>query len=194
MLRVIAVAYKRPIRLRMLIDCFLMQTQKRWELNIIHDGFPPDDIKDVLSLYKDSRIKFSYTDEVNGHWGHPNRKIALKKIAVSHQEYVLMTNDDNYYVPMFVELVLKEGRAKDVGMIYCDTVHSYHNYNVLKTEVREGHIDMGSFAVRLDVAKKIDFRHIHFSADGTYAVECANYCRLRHLRIVHIAKPLFVHN
>jgi hypothetical protein len=89
---------------------------------------------------------------------------------------------------------MKQCRHSDVGMVYCDTVHSYTQYDVLKTEVREGHIDMGSFAVRLDVARKIGFRHIHFSADGTYAMECANYCRMRRLRLVHIAKPLFIHN
>jgi len=77
MLHVVAVAYRRPIELRMLIDCFLRQTDSRWDLSIIHDGIPPDDVLAVISLYDDPRIKFNYTEKVNGDWGHPNRDRSL---------------------------------------------------------------------------------------------------------------------
>ena len=194
MIKIIVVAFKRALNLRILIDCFLTQTEKRWEMHIIHDGPPPPDVEEVIAMYKDPRINFTFTEKVNGHWGHPNRNIVLRTFNLTRHEFVLMTNDDNYYVPDFVRMFLREGRANDVGFVYCDTVHSYHKYSVMKTEVRENHIDMGSFMVRMDVAKKIGFNHLHLSADGTYAVECANYCRLRHLRLVHVAKPLFVHN
>jgi hypothetical protein len=195
-LHVICVAYQRANQLSILMNSFLVQSDNRWMLHVIHDGPAPQDVKDVINLpqYRDSRIEYMETPTVNGHYGHPNRQIALKKIPLNHRDYVLMTNDDNYYIPKFVEYFLKECRRDDVGFVYCDTLHSYYDYTVLSTEVQENHIDMGSFMVKLDVARRVGFTHIHLSADGTYAVECANYCRVRRFRLVHIAKPIFIHN
>lgn len=193
-LHVIVVAYCRAIPLRILIDCFLVQTNPNWILHIVHDGPAPQEVKDVIALYNDPRILYFETPSVNGYYGHPNRGLILKQLTLNHRDCVLMTNDDNYYVPKFVEYILKEYRKEDVGFVYCNTVHSYYEYNLLISEIAENHIDMGSFVVKLDIAKRIGFHHIHLSADGTYAVECANYCRLRRLRIIHIAKPIFIHN
>lgn len=191
---IISVAYHRAIPLRILIDSFLVQTNPNWRLYIIHDGPPPPAVQSVISSYNDLRIQFTSTPTVKGNWGHPNRKFMLGQIPLNHRDFVLMTNDDNYYVPTFIEQMLKECRKYDVGFVYCDTLHSYLKYDVLSTEVREGSIDMGAFIVKLDVAKHIGFNHMHISADGLYAVECATFCKLRRLKVVKIPKPLFVHN
>lgn len=194
-LHVIIVAYRRAIPLRIVIDSFIVQTDSRWKLHIIHDGPAPQDIKDVISLYKgDFRVEYNETLTTNGHWGHPNRRIALRELSLNHRDYVLITNDDNYYVPEFVKYFFQEIKKDNVGFVYCDTVHSYEKYNVLISEPRENHIDMGSFIVKVDVAKRVGFNYIHLSADGLYAEQCANYCRLRRLAIIHIQKPLFIHN
>jgi len=147
-----------------------------------------------MSLYREPNILFQSTPEVNGHYGHPNRQLVLRQLTLNHNDFVLITNDDNMYVPVFVEYMMKECKKDDVGMVYCDTIHSYMGYDILKTEIRENLIDMGSFIVRLDVAKRVGFNHIHLSADGAYAVECSNYCRVRKFRLIHIPKALFVHN
>jgi len=193
-LHVICVAYHRAIPLRILIDSFLVQTKPNWILHIVHDGPAPEDVKAVVALYTDPRIRYEETPVVNGRYGHPNRRDWLMKLPSNRIDYVLMTNDDNYYVPKFVEYMNKESRKDMIGFIFCDTLHSYCDYDVMVTTVKECRIDMGSFVVRLDVAKKVGFNHIHHSADGAYAVECANYCMQRRLRIVHINKPIFIHN
>jgi len=193
-LHVIVTVFNRDVPLKILLDSFLVQTHPQWLLHIIHDGPAPQSVKNVVNLYNDPRIQYYETPKVNGLWGHPNRNIALRQLSLNHRDYVLITNDDNYYVPKFVEYFMKECRKEDVGLVYCNALHSYLDYNILNTEIRENLIDMGSFIVKLDVARKVGFSHTHFSADGTYAVECANYCRLRRLRLVHIPKCLFIHN
>ncbi len=193
-LHVICTVFGRAITLRRLIDCFILQTDPNWELHIIHDGPPPREIPAVMSLYRDERIHYEETPQVNGFWGHPNRKIMLHKLLFNRTDFVLMTNDDNIYAPVFVAEMLKKGRrGETVGMVYCDTIHSYLDYNILKTQLKVNYIDMGSFIVRVDVAKKVGFNHTHLSADGTYAVSCAEHCRSVRLACLPIPKALFIH-
>jgi hypothetical protein len=193
MLRVICVAFERTVELMTLINCFLVQTSKDWELNIIYDGQVPENIKDIMSLYSDKRIKFLNTPKRNGVWGHPNRKMMLNTIEGELNDYVLMTNDDNYYVPKFVEQILSI-TDENVGMVVCDCLHSYTQYDYFKSELKEGFIDMGSFVVKMDVAKKVGFNYLHYSADGAYAIDCGNYCQDNDLEIRRINRALFIHN
>lgn len=195
-LHIIMVAFRRALPLRIAIDCLLVQTCSRWKLQIIHDGPVPPDVLDIINSYHDDRIGFFSTDTVQGSWGHPNRDLGLKILESNSQDFVLITNDDNYYVPEFIEQMLQktERVVLPVGLVFCDTVHSYMKYSVLTSQLKENQIDMGSFIVRLDIAKKVGFKHRHLSADGRYAEECADFCRRTGLVMKRIPRPLFIHN
>ena len=192
-LKIICVAYERPIRMRGLIDSFVVQTNPDWELNIIYDGPAPQNIKDTMSLYDDERIKFFESEQRNQYYGHPNRKMMLEKMPASNEDFVLGTNDDNYYVPVFVEYMLREVNPR-VGMIYCDSVHSHFQYIHHRTQIKIDHVDIGSFIVRMDIAKKTGFNGVAFNSDGVYAMKCYDLCRKLGLGATYIAKPLFIHN
>jgi hypothetical protein len=172
----------------------MVQTNPNWQLHIIHDGPALTDVKQVIKLYKhESRVHYEETFKRNACWGHPNRKMMLEKIQTADGDFILMTNDDNYYVPVFVEYFLNKC-STNAGMGYCNTIHNYMKYSVLYTRVKENYIDMGSFIVRADIAKSIGFKHMHEQADGRYAEECAASCLEKHLSVMYIDKPLFVHN
>lgn len=190
---IIAVAYERPMPLRILCDCFLVQTNPNWELHIIHDGLASAEVRQSMREGLDERITFSESKTKYGNYGHPNRKAMLQSVKAEEGDFILITNDDNYYVPKFVEYMLGACVA-NVGMVYCDTLHSYLHYGVHHSELKEEGIDMGAFIVRADVAKEVGFNHYHFSADGAYAEECLAKCREKNMGIAYIAKPLFVHN
>jgi hypothetical protein len=179
--------------MRGLIDCFLLQTNPNWELSIIYDGKAPQNIMDTMNLYNDSRIIFLESEQRNQQYGHPNRKMMLEKMETSSEDFVLMTNDDNYYVPVFVQYMLDQVRGA-VGMVYCDSVHSHFKYIHHQTRIKVDHIDIGSFIVRIDIAKKVGFANFRFNADGYYAEACAMGCAKNRLSIKYISKPLFVHN
>lgn len=195
-LNVICVAYKRTLPLKILINAFLNQSDPRWRLFIIHDGPASEDLHQMLAQHKDVRILYQQTETLNGSWGHPNRRAMLGKMPFNHRDFVLITNDDNYYVPTFVEVMLKHAgkRANPVGMVFCDTLHNYTGYEVLHTSIRRGRVDMGSFIVRNDVAKKVGFNFDDFDADGIYAEQCSAYCRRYKIGVVYVPKCLFVHN
>jgi len=191
-LHIICVAYQRSIQLESLINCFLIQTNSNWVLHIIHDGLPSQEILDVISRKTDQRVSFISTENINGKWGHPNRKMMLQSIKTNPDDFILITNDDNYYVPRFVGQFLESAKS-NIGMIYCDCIHSYTDYSIHNSQIKEGWIDIGSFAVRADIAKQTGFNHEHISADGIYAEECLKNCQRVGLRTIHIQKYIFIH-
>lgn len=198
MIQIICVAYERYIPLEILIRCFLIQTDPRWRLHIVYDGTAPQGILDLVAPFisgdrKDERVHFYQSPERYQNYGHPNRRTMLQALECDPKDFILMTNDDNMYVPKFVEFMLKAADHK-TGIVYCDTIHSHAGYDYHNSELRENAIDMGAFIVRADVAKKTGFNHDHFSADGAYAVECLQTCNKNGLKAVKIKKGLFVHN
>lgn len=197
-IKIIAVAYDRPIQLRMLIDCFIIQTDPRWELSIVYDGPAPEKILDIITpyiegKYKDERIHFYQSEERYQKYGHPNRRSMLQSIKCDPKDFILMQNDDNYLVPKTIEFIQSVIKP-NTGIVYWDAVHSHMGYDVHISEMKENFIDMAAFVVRADVAKFTGFNSDHFSADGRYAEECAGTCRSKGLQIVKIKKPLLIHN
>jgi len=197
-IHVIAVAFERYEPLEILILSLLVQTNPDWTLHIVYDGPAPQKIRDIIApllsgKQKDSRIHFWQSPERYQNYGHPNRRTMLQIIETDSNDYILMTNDDNYYVPRFVEFMLSVTDEK-TGIVYCDTIHSHMGYNIHYSEMRESGIDMGAFIVRADIAKETGFNYDHFSADGRYAEDCLRMCQTKGLKIIKINKPLFIHN
>lgn len=190
-LKVIVVAYFRPLPLQIMINCFRVQTDPRWEMHIIHDGPAPEDVKNILP--DDPRVIFYETSHRLKNYGHPNRRRMLNDIQAIPQDFILITNDDNYYVPEFVRYMRQEAKP-NVGIIYNDCLHNYMSYEVLKSKMQTNAIDMGSFVVRADIAKAVGFTSDAFHADGIYAEACAAYCNTNNIAIKYIPRSLFVHN
>jgi glycosyltransferase involved in cell wall biosynthesis len=190
-LQVIVIAYRRAIPLRSLIDSFLRQTNPDWQMTIIHDGPAPDDVKKVIASYNDPRITFTDTEEETGNHGFFIRGAVLPLLP--DNGFVLNTNDDNQYVPRFVEFMLKEA-SEGIGIVFCDTVHSHQEYNLQVSELKVSGIDMGAFIVRLDIAKEAGFTHNTYAYDGYFAEDCLKVCVNKGLRAFHIRKPLYIHN
>ena len=190
-LKIIVVAWERVLPLQIMINCFQVQTDPKWEMHIIHDGPAPQEVKNIIP--NDPRVNFYETKQRMKNYGHPNRRYLLNTIAARPNDFILITNDDNYYVPMFVQFMRAEVK-QGVGIVYNDCLHNYYSYNVLKSKMQINYIDMGSFIVRADVAKAVGFTSDAFHADGIYAEACAGYCNSHGLLIKYIPKSLMIHN
>jgi hypothetical protein len=193
-IQIIMVAYNRYTELEIAIRSFMVQSNPDWVLHIVYDGPAPQGILDIVTplLIKD-KIIFYQSEERYQCYGHPNRRSMLQAVQCSPHDFILLGNDDNYYVPKFIEWMTKF-IDNTVGLVYCDTVHSHMEYDLHRSELKENFIDIGSFIVRADVAKETGFNYDHFSADGRYAEECHATCKAKGLRVVKVQKPLFVHN
>jgi len=197
MLYVVVIAYERPVPLRVMMDCLMLQTFHDWDITVVHDGAASQSVKAVISAYeKDPRVHFIETPQRRGFWGHPNRQMMIEALPPSSQDYLLITNDDNYYVPEFMSQMMHETQHQpNVGMVHCDVVHNYFKYGVLSTRPVPGRIDIGCFITRLDVAQAVGFSRLEDPvADGYFAQSCAQRCQQCGLKVIHLARPLFVHN
>ena len=197
---VICVTYKQSGPLKVFVNSFLNQTAPNWKLLVYHDG-PDADFDSLMNgfcAHGETRIAFKSTTARFNDFGHSLREMALAEVD---GDYVLLTNGDNYYVPIFVAVMTESIRRFDPDVVMFDMIHS-HNcpggrpqlpYSFFRTEYRRKSIDMGSAIVRTNLAKQAGFRDKSHDGDATYFEDVAKL-RGPNLKIVKANQVLFVHN
>lgn len=100
-------------------------------------------------------------------YGHPGRAKGVKE---STGDFVLITNDDNYYAPTFVErfhsLVLTS--SPDTAIFNFANAHNYFNHISFATIYHYGYIDMGSGIVAGDLSRSVGFPFRASAGDWEY--------------------------
>ena len=196
-LEISIVSYERPNLIRCLLWSLASQTCKDFKVSVYHDG-PSDATKEIVGDFKkqivDFEVNYFESDLRFNDFGHSLREMALNNCGTS---LMLLTNDDNYYVPTMVENILSQD-WENTDIVYFDMVHNHIipslpnpiGYQTLITEPRATRIDMGSFVFRTCLGKEVGFTDKSYGADG-YFFEAM---RDRGARIAKIRKVLFVHN
>lgn len=173
--------------LNCLIYSLLSQTYKNFKIIIHHDG--PLENKDLKRQFEniDPRISFIETEERKNNWGFDIRH----KLAVEDDdcEYILFTNDDNYYVPIFLQSMMQIFHDLDTELCYCNLVHNERDYKVIDTYPLIGYIDLGCFITSKRLIKETPWEHNHKEADGVYFQEL-----FKKTDAIKISNILFVHN
>jgi len=200
LIEVVCVAYRRPGPLKVLVRSFLEQTAKNWKLTVWHDG-PDAEFERLLRGFAGedpARIAWRCTPERHNDWGHTLRDLGLRE---STGDFILLTNDDNYYVPRTVEFLTRTIRQDVPDVVLFDMVHSYDQpggvqqpaYNVFETEFAAYRIDIGTAIVRGELARAAGFRDRSQNGDQTY-FEDVFRAKGDGLRVAKLHKVLFVHN
>src|SRR6188768_1284835 len=156
-LSIVTVAYKRPENLQLLLRSFIVQTSTDWTMHIIHDG-PDPEIEDILAAFAarwPQHFTYEFTEQRYNDYGHTLREMGIHKAT---GEYLLITNDDNYYVPIFVERVLNTFAATNCEGIIVDMIHNefnagYHQglpYTFFDTKPNYGWADIGCAVIKTD--------------------------------------------
>lgn len=213
---IICVSYQRYREIHVLVNSMLCQTLQNWELLIIHDGEDAQ-MRDELAPYleKYPQIKYMETETRYNDYGHSLRERGIELVDTP---YLMMTNDDNYYVPRFLEIMFSGIRQHGLDFAYCDMVSShsfkfvtkpssvYTNvtrsadgsyfqapYNVLRSEPRRRAIDIGNFIVKSKMAKSVGFKDKGFYADGLFVENLMDRYK-KSIRSGKVNQVLFVHN
>lgn len=171
-----------------IISSLICQTHKNWELILIHNG-PLNGFK--YDIPEDPRVKFIVYPEATGKWGHLLRAWALKEKDLG--SYVTITNADNYYVPTFIQYMIK-GFTDTAVATYCSQMtHSYKAWEVINCRLERGFIDCGGVMVKSEIAKEIGWNDTDsHSSDWTYFSDIAKKYNWKNF--TSVKGNLFVHN
>lgn len=189
---------RRSRALTCMLSSLVAQTYDNWRVKVVHDGpcntfpFPKNEIT------CDPRIQLINTPERKKQHGHPHRREQAlapftyndKSAATCMPDYFVFTNDDNYYMPVFLEWMLAEATSAASDFVYCDMIHSHRMWQHFVTMPKKSRIDLGSFMVHRSLVEKIPWTDFSFSGDGTYieALVAAAKC------VRKLNATLFVHN
>jgi len=179
--------YNRIDLLKCTLSSLVAQYNIDWAANVVIDDVNNDDIISMINQFNDARIRYTFLDRRYNDLGHTPREIGKQ---MSDAEYIIMTGDDNYYTPNFVDELQKASESKP-GLIYWNMVHSHYNYQSFNCTLGNNQIDMGAFATRNDIAKQIELGK-RYDADGYFIMEYLQ--RFPQETNLKIEKILFVHN
>ena len=183
--------YNRPDKLMVILMSLKVQTVNQWRVHVVADAIY-DGYQEVKDYFKnDDRFKFSELNGPHKDWGHTARNYGLEHVE---EEWVVMSGDDNYYVPVFVETFLESIKLrKDVNFVHCNLVHNWvrNDYIPLVSVPRVNRIDIGNFMSKSEFAKQLRLDVTKANADGLFVEE---YIEKFKGNIIHIEKFLYVHN
>jgi len=184
--------YNRTELLFTIVCSILSQTNQNWTIHIVGDNIPQtnlDRLNSFLNMIDDDRIKFTNLRNRYNDWGHTPRNYGVEH---STSEWVVMTGEDNYYCPEFVDQMLQVSKGQD--FVYCNMVHNWINkeYIGINTLLQFGRIDIGCFMVKTDIAKTIKLRTKEEWADWYFVEEFIK--KHKDANIIKLDKVLYVHN
>jgi glycosyltransferase involved in cell wall biosynthesis len=183
--------YNRPDKLMTILMSIKCQSVDKWKVHVVADA-QYDGLNDVINYFNsDDRFKFSILNGPHKDWGHTARNYGLE---LTEEEWVVMSGDDNYYMPLFVELFLKSIKFRhDVNFVHCNLIHNWvsNDYIPLVSVPKVNGIDIGNFMTRSKYSKQLRLDVTKANADGIFVEEFNNKFKGN---IVHLNQFLYVHN
>jgi GT2 family glycosyltransferase len=189
-LTVICVSYQRYQSIHVLLNSFLCQTLQNWKLVVIHDG-PDAKMENLVGEYshRHPQIQYRQTPQRYNDYGHSLREIGLRD---ADTEFVMFTNDDNYYAPKFLQYLFEAIKRDDLDFVLCNMIHSHKrpgktkqdDYHLFQSFPKCKYIDIGNFIVRTRHAQTVGFPDKGYAADGEFVDRLINHFRVEN-RIRH---------
>lgn len=183
--------YQRTDHLMCIINSIKAQTSGRWKIHVVADCPPEGTLDKIIDYFKDdNKIKFTILPQRYNDWGHTPRNYGLNNAT---EDWVVMSGEDNYYVPTFVEEMLLQA-LPNVHFVYCNMIHNWvrSDYIPVYCEPKWGKIDIGNFICRTEYAKEIKLDVTMLQADGKFVDEYIKRYPTKTAKKVD--KFLYVHN
>ena len=196
---IVCVSYKRYELVPVMVYCLLAQTLQNFRLLLLHDG-PDEKMEQLFASFKQQHpdvIDYYFSEQRYNDYGHSLRDIGIK---MADTEYILITNDDNYYCPDFLEIMFDAIHKTGAGIAMCDMVHGHANpgnrplprHSYFETFPRVNDMDMGCFIAKTSWAKQAGFRDKGYAGDATYFEDILKLAG--DAKFVKVHQVLFYHN
>ena len=172
-------------------------------LEIWYDGKANDVFKTFFKNYQSLSPSFKFLEigeTPQGNYGHHLKKQFLEKLDDSESEYLLITNEDNYISPYFIQKAVEvlEKFPDKVGAYCTGMIHNYKSdtpirpvswrkkksqtvdghiidgYGLIPCKMERDYIDIGAVVLRTSVAKSISWGDFSHSSDWDYLENIAN--------------------
>lgn len=183
-------SHGRINNLNVSLSCLQSQLNKNWKAIVIVDGIKDGYENCVDYFSKDERIEFFFLEKQYRDFGNTPKNIGLQKCT---EEWVVMTSDDNYYVPSFIDEILNNV-TESTNFIYCDMIHNGYNYQFFETHHSSHRIDVGIMVMRTILAKQLKLIENRIDSDGIFCNEyISKFCK-DEKSIKKINKILYAHN
>jgi len=168
---------------RLILFLLSMRRQRytNWEMIAVTDG-PNADAKSLIEKFKDPRFKIIETEKMLGRWGHPYRQ---RGIEACRGEYIGISNDDNYYVPGYLEQMVFALEQNKADLAVCRILHSYFGWSVT-----EAGGDLGCWIARKSLVEKCPWPGNEFESDQAHM----KLLRESAAKMIEVPRPLFIHN
>lgn len=183
--------YNRTDFLMCTINSIMAQRSDKWFIHVVADCPPEGTLDKIMNYFEgDERIKFTILPERYNDWGHTPRNYGLEH---AKEDWVIMTGEDNYYTPVFVDHFLDAVTPK-THFVYCDMIHNWTNYqyHYIKCQPKWGSIDIGNFMVRRKNANQMRLDPKVEQADGLFVETYLQ--KFPDGKVQYVPKPLYVHN
>lgn len=182
--------YNRPHQLMTVISSIFSQTSDKWKIHVVADAIYPgyQKVKDFFE--GDGRIIFTELNGPHKDWGHTPRNYGLEHAT---EEWVVMTGDDNYYMPVFVEDFLSVV-DDSTHFVYCNMIHNWtqQQYLHINSVPKLGGIDIGNFMTRTSLSSTMRLNTKNEVADGVFVQDFLSKYPTGVIKKIN--KPLYVHN
>lgn len=188
-----------------IISSLICQTHTNWNLLLIHDGPNNTGLKKIVEDTNDPRVIYIETEERKNLWGHNLRKWILEEIKEGKLqqdgEYIVITNADNWYSPLFLSKMLSGFITPKILATYCSSfLHNYlspqpegpYEYGIIQSKVELGYIDCGGVMVRKEIACEVGWRSMEIYSDWEYIDDIRYKYGIRSFN--KVLGTLFVHN
>lgn len=140
-----------------IIHSLQQQTYKNWKLYLVHDGPNETGLRETVNRINEQRVVYEETAVRSENWGHSIRSEWLQK---AEGDYVVITNQDNYHVPVFIEYMVNGFTHGSVATYCSDMAHSYKAWQIIPCSLRRGYVDCAGVMMRLDKAKKVGWNDV----------------------------------
>ena len=204
----------RPHHLMTMLGSIKAQTDGNCKCHVIKKGDPDETYDKVISFYKDyvfgdhmryTQLNKAISDQFEGQFNlYGNFEYGLS-VVNKHCDWVIMTNDDNYYSQDTIKRLNKViEKNPNVNLIYFDMLYNSDmidstgeyigSYEYYKTSLEFGLNDIGCFAYRANLTKDIKFDRTIMEADFLFLKEYIEKNCQNPDQIEKINKALFIHN